>query len=79
MRYKFLLFLWLLNVVVPYIAECRPVKGIVKDASTDSNISFANVMAYALPDSTLLGFAVTDDEGLFSLATSESISLFAST
>lgn len=71
MRYKFLLFLWLLNVVVPYIAECRPVKGIVKDASTDSNISFANVMAYALPDSTLLGFAVTDDEGLFSLTTSE--------
>ena len=66
---RFVLFfsVWLFIVTTSSAADGRPIKGIVKDAQTGDCIPFANVMAYALPDSTLLGFAVTDDAGMFSL------------
>lgn len=66
---RFVLFfsVWLCIVATSSAADGRSVKGIVKDAQTGDCIPFANVMAYALPDSALLGFAVTDDAGMFSL------------
>ena len=67
MRFFLLSSTWLCLAVTSSVANGRPVKGIVKDAQTGDCIPFANVMAYALPDSTLLGFAVTDDAGRFSL------------
>ena len=66
MRFVLLLSMWLC-IAVTSAASGRTVKGIVKDAHTDSSITYANVMAYTLPDSLLLGYAVTDDAGMFSL------------
>lgn len=71
MRFVLLLFVWLCLAVTSSATNGRPIKGVVKDAQTDSCIPFANVMAYTLPDSTLFGFAVTDDAGTFSLDVTE--------
>ena len=67
MRFVHLVSAWLCIAVTSAAASGKPVKGVVKDAQTDSCIAYANVMAYALPDSMLLGFAVTDEAGMFSL------------
>ena len=67
MRFVHLVSAWLCIAVTSAAASGKPVKGVVKAALTDSCIAYANVMAYALPDSMLLGFAVTDEAGMFSL------------
>ena len=55
MRFVLFFSVWLCIVATSSAADGRPVKGIVKDAQTGDCIPFANVMAYALPDSALLG------------------------
>ncbi len=67
MRFVLLSSMWLYIAVTSVAASSRSVKGVVRDAQTNSSITYANVMAYTLPDSLLLGFTVTDDAGMFSL------------
>lgn len=48
-------------------AQHARLTGTVRDAATDSTLSFVNIMAYSLPDSLPVGFATSDDKGGFAL------------
>ncbi|WP_028911230.1 carboxypeptidase-like regulatory domain-containing protein [Prevotella sp. MA2016] len=61
----FFLSVWLCLAFSVDAATGKSLSGVVKDSSTGGYVSFANVMAYALPDSALIGFAVSDDSGSF--------------
>ena len=54
-------------------AESIKLSGTVVNADDGSAVSFANIMAYSLPDSTLLGYAISSDEGTFSVDMSPSV------
>lgn len=48
-------------------AENVKLNGAVVNAESGSAVPFANIMVYSLPDSTLLGYAISSDEGSFSV------------
>lgn len=65
---KRLLTLLLLNfLLLQCLAQSLRLKGTVRDAATDSCLSYVNVMLFTMPDSMLVSFATTDDNGEFSL------------
>ena len=54
-------------------AENIKLGGIVVNADHGSAVPFANIMVYSLPDSTLLGYAISSDNGTFSVGISPSV------
>lgn len=67
----------LISLFMLFAASCHAegikLSGTVVNADDGSAVSFANIMAYSLPDSTLLGYAISSDNGTFSVDTSPSV------
>lgn len=57
----------LLLSAIACMADGIRLRGTVASSDNGSAVAFANVMAYNLPDSTLLGYDITSDEGNFSI------------
>lgn len=53
-------------------AEDVRLSGVVISADDNSPVPFANMMLYSLPDSTLLGYAISSDDGTFSVGLASS-------
>lgn len=53
-------------------AEDVRLSGVVISADDNSPVPFANMMVYSLPDSTLLGYAISSDDGTFSVGLASS-------
>lgn len=65
MKKVFRLILLLLFTVTSSNAQDTGIHGKAVSAEDRSPVPFANLMIYSLPDSTLLGFAVSSDDGSF--------------
>lgn len=57
----------LLLSAIACMADGIRLRGTVVSSDNGSAVAFANVMAYNLPDSILLGYDITSDEGNFSI------------
>ena len=57
----------LLLFAVCCTAENVKLNGTVVNAEDGSAVAFANIMAYSIPDSTFLGYAISSDDGAFSV------------
>lgn len=77
MKKKGLVFILLmLLAALRCLANDVKLRGTVVSSADGSPVPFANVMVYALPDSALLGYAITSDDGSFLVeATSSSTEL----
>ena len=66
----------LISLFMLFAANCQAegikLSGTVVNSDDGSAVSFANIMAYSLPDSTLLGYAISSDDGTFSVDMSSS-------
>ena len=66
----------LISLFMLFAANCQAegikLSGKVVNADDGSAVPFANIMAYSLPDSTLLGYAISSDDGSFSVDMSSS-------
>ena len=67
----------LISLFMLFAANCQAegikLSGTVVNSDDGSAVSFANIMAYSLPDSTLLGYAISSDDGTFSVDVSPSV------
>ena len=73
MRKVAVIIVSLLLCLVRSSAQDIKLKGAVVNADDGSAVSFTNIMVYCLPDSTLLGYAISSDDGTFSVAVSPSV------
>ena len=62
----------LLLCAISSTAQSVRLAGVVVNADDGAAVLFANLMVYSLPDSTLLGYAITSDSGVFSVEMSSS-------
>ena len=73
MKKKGLVFILLmLLAALRCLANDVKLRGTVVSSADGSPVPFANVMVYALPDSALLGYAITSDDGSFLVETTSS-------
>ena len=63
MRKVAVIIVSLLLCLVRSSAQDIKLKGAVVNADDGSAVSFTNIMVYCLPDSTLLGYAISSDDG----------------
>ncbi|MBQ6200460.1 MAG: hypothetical protein IJK50_03370 [Prevotella sp.] len=73
MRKVAVIIVSLLLCFVRSSAQGVELKGTVVNADDGSAVPFANIMVYSLPDSTLLGYAISSDNGTFSVGISPSV------
>jgi len=73
MRKVAVIIVSLLLCFVRSSAQGVELKGTVVNADHGSAVPFANIMVYSLPDSTLLGYAISSDNGTFSVGISPSV------
>ena len=73
MRKVAVIIVSLLLCFVRSSAQGVELKGTVVNADDGSAVPFVNIMVYSLPDSTLLGYAISSDDGTFSVAVSPSV------
>lgn len=67
MKKKGLIFILFFLLAVGCIANDAKLRGTVVSTEDGSAVPFANIMVYSFPDSTILGYAITSDEGTFSV------------
>lgn len=72
MRGKTAIVILLLLCAISSTAQSVRLGGAVVNADNGAAVPFANLMVYSLPDSTLLGYAITSDSGTFSVEMSSS-------
>lgn len=53
--------------VISCAAEDVSISGTLKSSADGSVVPFANIMVYSLPDSVLLGYAISSDDGTFTV------------